>query len=157
MDQDKIREVHRTTTMACAGITAVPFMLSWVGYLMYDPTETSPDPVILAVFGVLALAPIIGVPLYRRIALRAVREAVKSADGPAGALMVWSLAEYALWEVSSLLGFVGLVLTGQIWFMAACVTLTLVGYAFSFPRWSKWAASLADLGPMAEASAPAPL
>jgi len=48
--------------------------------------------------------------------------------------------------VPFLLSYVGFVLTESVPFFAACVAFTLVGFAYSFPRWSRWEALLVELG-----------
>ena len=149
VDAVKLRGQYRTAVMACLGVTAVPFLLSAVAFMLAaspDPGQPADDPVMLGIFGLLALSPLLTVAIVRRIARNSLARAAESPIGVEGALMIWSLTEYALWEVSSLLGFVGFVLTGSVVFFATCIAFTLGGYAFSFPRWSRWEALLTDLG-----------
>lgn len=158
MDLEKLRASYKVVVGACLGVTMAPLLFAFVAYIIStepDPGPPNSDPTLLVAFGVLALVPFIAAPLLRRMARAAVANA-KPAEA-AGALVTWSLVEYAVWEIPSLLGFVAFIATSQLWFFAACMAVTFVGYAFSFPRWSRWEALAGAPRPMGEASAPAPL
>lgn len=158
MDLEKLRASYKVVVGACLGVTMAPLLLAFVAFIIStepDPAPPNTDPVLLIVFGILALMPFAAAPLVRRMARTAVASAKPTEAG--GALVIWSIVEYAIWEVPSLLGFVAFVATSQIWFFAACMAITFVGYAFSFPRWSKWTAVAGEQSRAGEATAPAPL
>jgi hypothetical protein len=144
VDRDQLRAQHRVAVLTCSAVTIVPLLLTFVAGLLAEPGieggagSGTADPILLLVFGSLALTPLVSVPIVRRIGLTALKSAQVTAVSLGSTLMVWKVTEFALWELCSLLGFVGF-LAGASWtFLLVCVALSLIGYAFSFPRWSEW-------------------
>lgn len=141
-DEATLRAHYRTLVITCVAVTAVPFILAFVAFMMDMTAEegrsAGTDPVLLVVFGLLALSPLVTAPLIRRLSMRPGALAAQQNSTPATAALTFWLAEYAAWEISSLLGFVGYVMTGSTVFFAACAVLSLAGFAMTFPRWSAW-------------------
>jgi len=97
------------------------------------------DVLLLGVFGSFALLPLVVVPVLHNVS-----EAlpVNPADTrPVGVrLMMWTIVEYAVWEVSSIIGLVAFILGAPGLFFIAAVIVTMQGYIRSFPKWPAWVA-----------------
>jgi len=141
-DEDVLKTQFRVLVLACAGVTAMPFALLFVSWVMMRSTEeASPqgaDPILFVIFGILALSPLIAAPMLRRLSRRPDVVAAQKDPTPSGIVLSFWLAEYAVWEIPSLLGFVAYVMGAPALYFAACLVLSLVGYAITFPRWSGW-------------------
>lgn len=141
-DEAVLKTQFRVLVMACAGVTAMPFALVFVSWVMMRSTEGASsqgaDPILYVVFGILALSPLIAAPMLRRLSRRPDALAAQKDSTPSGIVLSFWLAEYAVWEIPSLLGFVAYVMGAPAVYFAACVVLSLVGYAITFPRWSGW-------------------
>lgn len=152
VDAAELREQYRVAVTSCLGITAIPFLLAFVAYMMSrspDSVSAQPapaEPLVLLVFGLLALSPLVSVPLVRRVFKTFIVAQSQSTPGIERNVAMWAITEYALWELSSLFGFVGFVIGGPVVFLLACMGITFMGYALSFPRWSSWVALLQELG-----------
>lgn len=154
-DLGKLKNMFGVAVTACLGVTAVPVLLTCVAFVLASsPDEAAPDgdPLILGIFGLLALSPLLTVPLVRRMARASISTPPTGETSVESNMMVWSLTEYALWEVTTLLGFVGFILSGSWPFLGACLALTLLGFVYSFPRWSRWISLLSELRLVDEAA-----
>lgn len=143
IDSVKLKQQHSVAVMVCIGITIVPMLLGQVGLVFARSGETaaaSISPLLLALLGLVGLAPLALVPQIRRIGRDSFAAASQTDDGLATTMMIWSVTEYALWEIPSLIGFFGVVQGAPISFLFACIAVSAAGFIVSFPRWSRWRA-----------------
>lgn len=151
IDVSKLKAQYRLAVVSCLGVTAIPFLLAFVAYTLAtssDPGSAgsgTADPVILVVFALMAFSPLISGPMIRRAAKVSIVAEKQPSAGVESTIMSWAVSEYAIWEISSLLGFVGFVQGAPPVFLIACIVVTFVGFAFSFPRWSRWVALAQEL------------
>lgn len=150
IDGDKLRIQYQLAVILCLALTAVPFFLGFVILVMTTspgaiPTEPI-DPVISVVYTLLALSPLVTVRAIRYLTRKSIAAPEQLAIGIEANIMIWAVTEYALWEVASLLGFVGAVTGAPITFFLAFALVTFGGDVYSFPRWSRWTALVVDLG-----------
>lgn len=150
VDGARLREQFKKAVVMCLGITSIPFILGVVLIVMSaspDRTPTEPvDPVMTVVFGLLALSPLVTVPVVRRFARTSIAAPQQPPIGVEANIRTWAVAEYTLWELASLMGFVGVVSGAPMTFFLVFALITLTGYAYSFPRWSHWTALVVELG-----------
>ncbi len=165
IDRSSLERRYRTAVVICVAISLVPALLAFVAWLLSSPPAPdgpgsgTADPVLLIVFGVIALEPLLAVPLFRWVLTRHAQVANTAVDTPdsqalpvpaeelaillEGRIATFAIAEYALWTVPPLLGFVGFA-TGATWvYFIVTILFGLAGFAFSFPRWREWS-RLAD-------------
>lgn len=150
VDGVKLKEQYRMAVISCLAVTVVPFLLGFVLYVMTSAPDRadaeSVDMIVLVFFGLLALSPLITVPLVHHMGAKSMAALKQPAGGVESNIMIWALTEYALWEISSLLGFVAVALGAPVTFFVACAILTFGGYAYTFPRWSRWVELVQELG-----------
>lgn len=150
VDAAKLKKQYQLAVVMCLALTTIPLLLGFVLFVMSTSPDTTPtepiDSVIAVVFGILALSPLVTVPLIRYLARQSIASPRQPASGVESNIMVWALTEYSLWEVASLLGFVGVVIGAPIAFFLVFALVTYGGYAYSFPRWSRWTALVVELG-----------
>lgn len=149
IDMDTLKGQYRLAVMACLGITAVPLLLAAVAKLLAaspDSTSAGFTAIHFAVFSALALSPVVSASIVRRLSNSALEAALACSEKAESSMMVFAVTEYALWEISSLLGFVAFVLGAPWYYFAACIGVSLAGFAFSFPRWSAWVTRARELG-----------
>ncbi|HET6352619.1 MAG TPA: hypothetical protein VFG89_10900 [Coriobacteriia bacterium] len=145
VDQAQLKQSYRTTAIICAAIAVAPLIMLTVGFFVARADASGLvgsgriDVLLLGVFGSLALLPLIVVPVVRNVSAEL---PVNPADiRPMGArLMMWTILEYAVWEVSSIIGLVAFILGAPGLFFIAAVVVTLQGYIRSFPKWPEWVA-----------------
>ena len=145
VDRDGLKASYRLTVMSCSGITLIPVMLVYVGWFMYRSPGGSGTPgsgtlalSTLLVFGALGLSPLLTVPLLTYVFEHQLVPAPSPPASAAALMRVQAMTRYALWEIASLIGFVGFFMGASWLYFIGLVAFTYCGYAVTFPRWSSW-------------------
>lgn len=150
VDREQLRAQFRLAAITCAGLTIIPLLLLFVGWFMHVSPSSSGGvgsgslPLLrLVPQVVLGCAPLVVVPVLRRLFKRQRLTAARGVPGGTLASMEQMLSsqattEFAVWEIASLNGFVAFFLGASWGVFLGLVALTYLGYAVSFPRWSAW-------------------
>lgn len=139
VDRAELKALYRQAVKTCLALILVPVLLVGVALFMYDQGglgSEAVDPLLFWIWGFMALQPLWIVPLYRFVITP--RAIALAPESPEPVIASQAITEYALWELSTLMGFVIFFMSGiWIWFLAT-LALTFAGFAVSFPRWSDW-------------------
>lgn len=138
VDRQRLAELHGKTVMAAASFLAVPAILVFLAWVSGDPGADAANDadIVLAVLGGMAILD----PLVTCWFARMMSRPKPGVASPADTIYLWSMIQYAVWEICALLGFVGFLVSGQWWFLMAGVVVTYAGFAVMFPRWDTWEA-----------------
>ena len=163
IDRTELANQFTVAVRKTALIALIPLVLVGVSWLMYttpggeSPAPGSGDisPAMLAIYGVMALSPLVSVAVVRRMARKGCRDAAASGSRtmPFAANAV---TESGLWEISALMGFVAFFMGSSWAVFAAFLVFSYIGQAFSFPRWSAWTALADELDMLSVGAAAAP-
>jgi hypothetical protein len=159
LSREELARITRSVKYTAAALPLTSVLFVYVASVLGNdarpggPGSGAMGPLSLLVFGALALSPALVTPFLRAMFARSRRRAA-SRPGRVNAqalLSLHAISEYAIWEISSLVGFVAFVLGATWLFFIGAVLVSLIGYVISFPRWSRileYADDLTCRGPL---------